>query len=182
MILSLDGCYSNDSSPGALKGTLTKRFSTTYDKIKPIIQQYGLSNDQLNVIMDLILSCKLGTSSWSYSITHMYLSFAAQFSNKKMIKLLLPRQLIPSRLLIRVFGKLSCRDVHPAIMVRIYCQYGFNSYTKAWSRNIGKCTQLDRLCLWCDWNTWGNCQDVSSLIPLSYHGDIQVRHSNDWIE
>lgn len=87
---------------GALKGTLTKRFSTTYDKIKPIIQQYGLSNDQLNVIMDLILSCKL-----------------AQFSNKKMIKLLLPRQLIPSRLLIRVFGKLSCRDVHPAIMASV---------------------------------------------------------------
>ncbi|CDS12186.1 hypothetical protein LRAMOSA04381 [Lichtheimia ramosa] len=49
----------------------------------------------------------------------MYLSFAAQFSNKKMIKLLLPRQLIPSRLLIRVFGKLSCRDVHPAIMASV---------------------------------------------------------------
>ncbi|KAJ8654243.1 hypothetical protein O0I10_010065 [Lichtheimia ornata] len=84
---------------GALKGALNKRFPGTYDKIKPIIEKYGLSNDQLNVILDLILSGKLG-----------------QFAARKMIKLLLPRRLISSRLFIRIFGKLSCRDMNPTIV------------------------------------------------------------------
>ncbi|KAI7885616.1 Mis6-domain-containing protein [Lichtheimia hyalospora FSU 10163] len=87
---------------GVSTGTLKKRYKETYDKIKPIINKYGLNNEQLSVVLDLILSCKLG-----------------QYATRHIIKLLLPRHLIPSRLFIRIFGKLSCRDVNSGIMASL---------------------------------------------------------------
>ncbi|KAI9320722.1 Mis6-domain-containing protein [Dichotomocladium elegans] len=92
----------NNYSSFLPKSTLLRTFRQDFDTLKKIINTYGLNEDQLKVLLDLATSQKC----------------AMNFANS-VISCLLPRERVPSKCIVQIFGKLSDREFSPKLMASL---------------------------------------------------------------
>ncbi|KAL1932275.1 hypothetical protein VTP01DRAFT_9331 [Rhizomucor pusillus] len=85
-----------------VKTRLRKAFQEKYPKIEPVIKKYGLNEEQLVVMLDLIFCGKLG-----------------DFNCIKLINLLLPRHGVSEKHVLRIFAHLSCREYSTRVMSKL---------------------------------------------------------------
>lgn len=104
------------------KSKVVKAYRAKFPRLEFVIKTYGLNQEQLVVMLDLIFSRKLGELLvvLLFFIKMLLLSndhFIGDVLTQRLIQLLLPRERVSEKHVLRIFSHLSCRDYSTRVMV-----------------------------------------------------------------